>query len=83
MLMEKMETSISRAVVNDNMTKLLNSSDAIYGVLLSSIDGLPLAKQAKSDMADSKLSAMTSSCLALGERIALEAQQNGWRNTPA
>lgn len=76
-MLEKVENSISKTVVTRNLGELLKSNDAIYAVLLSSIDGHSLAKEAKSELADSKLSAMTSSCLALGEKIAQEANQKG------
>lgn len=77
MMSEKIETSISKSAVTRNLGELLKLNDAIYAVLLSSIDGHALAKESKGELSDSKLSAMTSSCLALGEKIAQEANQNG------
>ena len=77
MLMEKEEKSISRNAVLSTLEELLSSNDAVYGALLSSIDGHPFASKARDEMAESKLSAMTSSCLALSEKIAVEAKQNG------
>lgn len=70
------ELTIKRQMVDENFDALLNTSRSIYGVLLSSTDGHALAKKATNEFAESKLAAMTSSCLALGEKIAMEAKQN-------
>ena len=77
MLAEKEENSIKRSAVDRNLKDLISSVDSIYAVVLSSIDGHPIAHQAQENFEDSKLAAMTSSCLALGEKIAMEANQNG------
>ncbi|TVZ40472.1 hypothetical protein P886_4903 [Alteromonadaceae bacterium 2753L.S.0a.02] len=73
---EKTELVLKRKVVEGHLSHLLDSNDAVYAVLLSSIDGHAIANKAKGEFTDSKLAAMTSSCLALGEKIALEAKQN-------
>lgn len=68
---------LKKQAVEEHLGKLLASNTAIYAVMLSSIDGHAIASKAKSEFTDSKLAAMTSSCLALGEKIALEANQKG------
>ncbi|MEC8811613.1 MAG: roadblock/LC7 domain-containing protein [Ketobacter sp.] len=77
MLAEKEENSIKRSVVDRNLKQLIANNESIYAVVLSSIDGHAIANQAQDHFEDSKLAAMTSSCLALGEKIALEANQKG------
>ncbi|WP_317931173.1 roadblock/LC7 domain-containing protein [Halioxenophilus sp. WMMB6] len=74
---EKKQIVIKKQDVETNLTRLLQSNEGIYAALLSSVDGHALAKQSKRDFSDSRLAAMTSSCLALGEKMALEAQQAG------
>lgn len=73
----KKEIVIKKSVIDNQLKSALSSNDAIYAVLLSSIDGNSIALQSRSDCDDSKLAAMTSSCLALGEKIAVESKQNG------
>lgn len=74
---QKAEMVIKRKVVDAHLNSLLEKNPAIYAVLLSSIDGHAIANSCKDELSHSKLSAMTSSCLALGEKIAVEAKQNG------
>lgn len=73
---EKTELVLKRKVVDSHLSALLDSNDGVYAALLSSIDGHAIASKARGDLTDSKLAAMTSSCLALAEKIALEAHQN-------
>lgn len=73
----KKELVLKKSVVENQLKTTLSSNDSIYAVLLSSIDGNAIAMQSRKDFEGSKLAAMTSSCLALGERIAIESQQNG------
>lgn len=73
---EKTELVLKRKMVEDHLSNLLQSNDGVYAALLSSIDGHAIANKARGEFTDSKLAAMTSSCLALGEKIALEAHQN-------
>ncbi|VUD68978.1 hypothetical protein TDB9533_04341 [Thalassocella blandensis] len=54
----------------------LDVSSAIQAILLSTADGHSLAKLFKSEVSDSALAAMSSSCMALGDRIAAEVKQN-------
>ena len=56
-----------------------NASNAIYGILISTVDGHDVTKSFKQEMPASKLSAMMSSILALGETIAVEANQQQCR----
>jgi predicted regulator of Ras-like GTPase activity (Roadblock/LC7/MglB family) len=74
---EKKQIVLKKQIVDDNLSRLLDTSDGIYAALLSSIDGHALAKKATDDLSETRLAAMTSSCLALGEKIAVEAQQTG------
>ena len=56
-----------------NMTELCED---IYGIILSSIDGHPILEVSRKTLSTNKLSAMSSSLMALGETISKEAQQN-------
>ncbi|RBP33788.1 hypothetical protein DET50_101130 [Marinobacter pelagius] len=69
----------SEAFCQEIFAQMLSSSDAIYGILISTVDGHDVAKNFRKDMPASKLSAMMSSILALGETIAAEAQQQQCR----
>ena len=57
-------------------TAALDVNGAIQAVLLSTTDGHSLAKLFKTEVSDSTLAAMSSSCMALGDRIAAEVKQN-------
>ncbi len=72
---DKKQIVLKKQDVEDNLSRLLDASEGIYAALLSSIDGHSLARKSHSDFSDSRLAAMTSSCLALGEKIAIEAKQ--------
>ncbi|GAA6169940.1 roadblock/LC7 domain-containing protein [Sessilibacter corallicola] len=74
---DKKQIVIKKQVVEDNLSNLLDTSDGIYAALLSSVDGHALAKKSVDELSETRLAAMTSSCLALGEKIAIEAQQTG------
>lgn len=74
---EKKQLVIKKHDVEENLTRLIDASDGIYGALLSSVDGHALAKKSKDELSESRLAAMTSSCIALGEKLAVEAKQNG------
>ncbi|GAB2190568.1 roadblock/LC7 domain-containing protein [Sessilibacter sp. MAH2] len=74
---DKKQIVIKKQVVDDSLANLLETSKGIYAALLSSTDGHALAKKAVDELSDARLAAMTSSCLALGEKIAIEAQQVG------
>ncbi|XOZ34440.1 roadblock/LC7 domain-containing protein [Halomonadaceae bacterium KBTZ08] len=63
--------ALCRKVFGEMMAK----SDAVYGVLVSSVDGHDVVHSFKSDLASEKLSAMLGSMLALGQNIAEEADQ--------
>lgn len=54
---------------------MMKQSAAVYGVLISTVDGHDVTKCFKREMPASKLAAMMGSVLALGETIAREAQQ--------
>ena len=74
---DKRQIVIKKQDVESNLARLQQANEGIYASLLSSVDGHALAKKARREFSDSRLAAMTSSCLALGEKIAIEAQQNG------
>lgn len=59
--------------------EMMIQSDAVYGVLISTVDGHDVVKCFKQDMPASKLAAMMSSVLALGETVAVEAGQEQCR----
>jgi predicted regulator of Ras-like GTPase activity (Roadblock/LC7/MglB family) len=61
--------------LSDQLRELISSNEGIYAALIISIDGHPLVKQAQDDIHESKLAAMMSSLLALGESIARESGQ--------
>ncbi|KEF31152.1 hypothetical protein D777_02305 [Marinobacter nitratireducens] len=69
----------SEAFCQDMFQQMLDTSDAIYGILISTVDGHDVSKHFLKEMPASKLSAMMSSILALGETIAVEAQQQRCR----
>lgn len=69
----------SEAFCQDIFGQMLNTSSAIYGILISTVDGHDVARNFRREMPASKLSAMMSSILALGETIAVEAQQKQCR----
>lgn len=69
----------SEAFCQDIFAQMLKANDAIYGILISTVDGHDVAKNFEKDMPASKLSAMMSSMLALGETIAAEAKQKQCR----
>ncbi|TDT37703.1 hypothetical protein DES49_2660 [Halospina denitrificans] len=64
--------ALCRRVFDEMMSK----SDAVYGILISTVDGNEVVHSFKSELSSEKLSAMLGSMLALGENIAAEAQQN-------
>jgi len=74
---EKKQLLIKRQDVDANLTRLMQANPGIYAVLLSSVDGHSLAVQTNFEISDSRVAAMTSSCLALGEKLAVEGQQKG------
>ncbi|GAB1258942.1 roadblock/LC7 domain-containing protein [Aurantivibrio plasticivorans] len=74
---EKKEIVLKKSVVVQHLKSLLSVSDSIYGVVLSTLDGHAVSSLFEGDHEDSKLAAMTSSCLALGEKIAVEVKQKG------
>ena len=59
----------------EQFDQVIDSCHGVYGVLISTVDGHEVIKKFKQDMPASKMSAMTSSLLALGETIAREAGQ--------
>ncbi|MFL1468009.1 roadblock/LC7 domain-containing protein [Marinobacter sp. HN1S83] len=58
---------------------MMEQSHAVYGVLISTVDGHDVTKRFKREMPAAKLAAMMGSVLALGETIAKEAQQERCR----
>lgn len=59
----------------DVFDTMMQQSAAVYGVLISTVDGHDVTRKFKRDMPSAKLAAMFSSVLALGETIAREADQ--------
>jgi len=69
----------SETFCQEIFSQMQNASNAIYGILISTVDGHDVTKSFKQEMPASKLSAMMSSILALGETIAVEANQQQCR----
>ncbi|MBN7771512.1 roadblock/LC7 domain-containing protein [Marinobacter daepoensis] len=69
----------SEAFCQDLFQNMFDTSDAIYGILISTVDGHDVSKSFSRDMPAAKLSAMMSAILALGETIAVEAEQQQCR----
>lgn len=65
-----------RSAVESQLAILLGEQDSAYGALLSSIDGHHQANVMQKELHTSKLAAMTSSVIALGESLAKEAEQS-------
>lgn len=61
--------------VRARLNQLLDEQNSIYGCLLCTIDGHPEVTVAQKELHDSKLAAITSSVMALGESLAREAKQ--------
>lgn len=76
-LTEKNGGLIEKAVIEAKLKELVDDNKSIYAVLVSSVDGHAVAWSTNEAISATRLAAMTSSCLALGEQIALEAKQNG------
>ena len=68
---------IEEAALKKIFSEVLSACNSVYAVLVSTTDGHPLAKHSKVTLNESTLAAMTSSSIALGDRIATEAHQNG------
>lgn len=77
MTMEKSAFTIEKSELKTIFSKVFNSCNSIYAVLVSTTDGHPLVKQSRVALNESTLAAMTSSSIALGDRIAIEVQQQG------
>jgi len=69
----------SEAFCQQIFEQMMTTSPAIYGILISTVDGHDVTRNFRKDMPASKLSAMMSSMLALGETIAPEAKQQQCR----
>lgn len=74
---EPKKNTIKKSIVDSKLKELVEENNGIYAVILSSIDGHAIAKYTTKEFAESRLAAMTSSCLALGEKIAKESDQSG------
>ena len=74
-------TAEQKDTLTEQLQLLLNQGDDIYAAIICSIDGHPIVTLTKPTNAkafnDARISAMTSSCMALGEKIANESGQNG------
>jgi len=77
MMIEKNDFIIEKNELKNIFAKIFSSCNSIYATLVSTTDGHPLVKQSRVNLNESTLAAMTSSCIALGDRIATEVEQNG------
>lgn len=72
------ETQLSErleSACQETFSQMMQASDAIYGLLISTVDGHDVAKNFKKDLPAAKMAAMMGSMLALGETVATEAKQ--------
>lgn len=67
------------AFCQEIFAQMMNTSAAIYGLLISTVDGHDVARNFKKDLPAAKMSAMMGSMLALGETVATEAKQKQCR----
>ena len=74
---EQKSVAIKKQVVKDIFTRIFDVSHSVESVFLSSTDGHPLANHSKKPLSEPTLAAMTSSCMALGDRISTEVNHNG------
>lgn len=72
-------TQTGMALCHKVFDEMMSKSDAINGVLISTVDGHNVVHDFKSELPYEKLSAMLASMLALGENIAAEAAQKNCR----
>lgn len=70
-----MGSDIKKPSVNQMLREFCDANSNIIGVLLSSIDGHPRAHCFRKSMQQSRLAAMASSAIALGESMSREAGQ--------
>ena len=70
-------TIIEEPALKKIFAEVFSACNSVYAVLVSTTDGHPLAQHSKVTLNESTLAAMTSSSIALGDRIATEAHQNG------
>lgn len=77
MTIEKKEFVIDKNQLKSIFSKIFSSCNSICAALISTTDGHPLVKQSRVNLNESTLAAMTSSFIALGDRIATEVEQNG------
>lgn len=68
-------TEGGRQFCEDVFDTMMEKSHAVYGVLISTVDGHDVISRFKRELPSAKLAAMMSSMLALGETIAREAKQ--------
>lgn len=67
------------AACQQTFTQMMSASDAIYGLLISTVDGYDVSSNFKKELPATKMAAMMSSMLALGETVATEAKQKQCR----
>lgn len=68
-------TQTGKALCHKIFEDMMSKSDAINGVLVSTVDGHEVVHNFNADLPYEKLSAMLASMLALGENIAIETDQ--------
>jgi hypothetical protein len=68
---------IKESTLTKIFAEVFSSCNSVYAAFVSTTDGHPLAQHSKVILNESTLAAMTSSCIALGDRIAAEVHQQG------
>ncbi|PTQ87895.1 roadblock/LC7 domain-containing protein [Agitococcus lubricus] len=66
----------SKALIHEVFHEMMDSCHGITGLLISTVDGHVVTSLFRANMQDTRLAAMTSSMLALGESLSKEANQN-------
>jgi predicted regulator of Ras-like GTPase activity (Roadblock/LC7/MglB family) len=68
----KYEADTEKSICAEHIEKLLKDSTDIYGAIVASVDGFEIASQVRDDMSSRKLSAISSSLLALAVAVCSE-----------
>ena len=76
-MMDKKSLLIEEPILKKIFAEVFASCNSVYATLVSTTDGHPLAQRSKVKLNESTLAAMTSSSIALGDRIAAEVHQTG------
>jgi uncharacterized protein len=76
----KYGSETERDICAAHIARLLNESSDIFGAIVASVDGFEIASQVREDMSSRKLSAISSSLLALAVAVCGEGQVGDCRD---